>query len=1604
MHTAEAKSKPSNVLQRKSDTSFFQTEESRESFFGSEAQTEAPFFQAAAPSVQAKCDACEQEEKVQRKEEREEQSAPEIQPKLTIGAPDDPYEKQADAVADQVVQRLAQPATGIGSTSNAVQAGAENIKEEQIQEKPEQMEQSTALLQMKPVFESAAPQEDTIQRTCDACEEKEEIQKKEEQEEELQTPEVQPQLQADVPGEAPESKPDPVAEPVVQRVVQPAPAPPPVVSTTSNVHVQAVSEEKEQEKPEELDAQDESIRKKPIFDSDAPPDDPLQRKCEACAEEDPEPVQRKESDSTAEASPDLSQRLQSSRGGGSPLPSDTRTQMEGAMGADFSGVRVHTGSDAADMSQGIHAQAFTHGSDIYFNEGKYDPGSTDGQRLLAHELTHTVQQGEVKRKSLQPKTEQQEFSNQTLAVSTAGETVQRDALDTLGTVWDATGGRAVRAAGSLIDSGVELAGDLGDRAGSFILNQLDSLAPDLLRFLRSDIIGTIRERLIAVIDGHFGGLFSRIQADGLGNVLSDLLGTALNALTEEASSGCQALGQITQDVIDFIRKLTGPQIQALRSFVGESEGFLSSIWEEYGQPALAFIREHAGAAWDWIMQKANWLWDLTAPIRNTLSEIWEEVKNLLGIAWNSAGSVVTWIQEKATAAWEWVKGILGPYIRPLQIIGGILLLLSPVGPVIAIYYSAPYVWNAIRWIADNWGENMIIESRAYIESTIKPAIQNGIQFIQEQINIGLTWLSTQLSNLGTAFSGLMESLGVITFFETLKSVVNRIAQAIIRGINWAVDAIHQLLAMIIRGATSIWEFCEPIFTFAVKVGILLEVPFVLPVVISAWLWRLLPDCYKPAVINFILDLIIISVEAIPSFQLFGEWWPNARQSILDFLNRTRAQSDEEKINASNRVARMISEMDLSLIGNQIEAIRQSPNFFMGQMSEELMGMNLGEPLPGIERTTAPSGVTSIQGQEIQLPTNADAALLSQGTLRDEDVVVDPVQELELDPELLQLVTNSGESSIPFGEPSEEDITTEEIRNTIREGEVPDLENSSAEDASADTPTDNAEETAPRMTDDERLQYYIDQMEPQCNEMPGNAPQAGQSTEMVPEEAQVGPLTVGQRLQFVMAQMRKGISNWWECNKVAVITVSILAVVTLIILEILTGGAITAALPPLMTALTYIFAAWLIARMSEHLMQFLIKTWSGDIQGGARSFARAMAIGVVELVFNLIFKAGGILLKAVKRAAAAIARIVRSGARGVSSGARALGQGARQLGQGMRRTGRRMVAATARGLRRFGGRAGRYVVRQGRVVFQGLRRGFARGARTLRDLGQRLKRWFGFVFFSLDNLGVQLWLFGNFNPRRIPIARIRDIRRAFARTGQSLDEIVEALQTKFRNGQISMRDINWIINRARSASPEGRAILAQMARETTMPWRLFREAAEAVARGRAFRWGRFGARLRGISGEVVTELESRLGRLMSNGRRLHITGAQVPAGLGRRTIDFSVEFLQTRGRRLLAEVKAWNPQIWRNCMTAFQKRARGLALTRAEGAAARQIDNMLRQLQDGIVNGRSPVLVIPDNLSPQLRRQLNAFITQYHGRPVPIATIPNDEILRISRLLKSSLGI
>ena len=89
----------------------------------------------------------------------------------------------------------------------------------------------------------------------------------------------------------------------------------------------------------------------------------------------------------------IEQSIRRAKGGGESLEPGVQRQMESGFGATFGGVRIHRDAMADKLTRSVQAKAFTTGKDIFFKKGEYNPGNSAGKELLAHELTHTVQQG-----------------------------------------------------------------------------------------------------------------------------------------------------------------------------------------------------------------------------------------------------------------------------------------------------------------------------------------------------------------------------------------------------------------------------------------------------------------------------------------------------------------------------------------------------------------------------------------------------------------------------------------------------------------------------------------------------------------------------------------------------------------------------------------------------------------------------------------------------------------------------------------------------------------------------------------------------------------------------------------------------------------------------------------------------------------------------------------------------------------------------------------------------------------------------------------------------------------------------------------------------------
>ncbi|WP_247828958.1 eCIS core domain-containing protein [Arthrobacter antioxidans] len=241
-----------------------------------------------------------------------------VQPKMTVNAPGDAYEQEADRLAGRVVaEQMPQPQSETGGSG------------------------STVPLQFKPLAGQVTP---LVQRAAKPAREKK-----------------KPAVPAVPPAKPAAKQPKEPKEPAQE---------------TKHARRRSKEAWKKDDDAPAKKAQTTRKNAPQLGDEDDAVHKPVQKKGGA-----------------GEAAPGVEEDITRMEHGGRPLDPATRAYFESRFGADFGTVRIHDDADAAQVASSVNAEAFTQGRHIFFNSGRYAPAGTSGRRLLAHELTHVIQQG-----------------------------------------------------------------------------------------------------------------------------------------------------------------------------------------------------------------------------------------------------------------------------------------------------------------------------------------------------------------------------------------------------------------------------------------------------------------------------------------------------------------------------------------------------------------------------------------------------------------------------------------------------------------------------------------------------------------------------------------------------------------------------------------------------------------------------------------------------------------------------------------------------------------------------------------------------------------------------------------------------------------------------------------------------------------------------------------------------------------------------------------------------------------------------------------------------------------------------------------------------------
>lgn len=520
---------------------------------------------------------------------------------------------------------------------------------------------------------------------------------------------------------------------------------------------------------------------------------------------------------------------------------------------------------------------------------------------------------------------------------------------------------------------------------------------------------------------------------------------------------------------------------------------------------------------------------------------------------------------------------------------------------------------------------------------------------------------------------------------------------------------------------------------------------------------------------------------------------DALGAALDFILAVYQRAYELLIDGLRMLAVGLLEI-LERVGHLAEAARQMPDHFWGQMSEELLGSDVTAPLP-FERSgpapalaaagPAPSTILSTPaaatagGPPAPAPAAPAPAVLTASPVAAEQVEVDQVAPLNLDPAFVASLNLPDGGEVEFGNATDPSRTMAAVQadaavaadDTAAPGLIPTpaapatpVPATAADDAAAPHAAAGATTTAAPGVAEPQAEALPADPEAQLQQLMSRPVEGGCAREKsgepatqaaVPEADRVyGPFTAGQRARYLLHQMQQGISQWFSCNWPWLLGAVVLGLAAFIVANILSGGAVMAALPALMQLVTVVMVGVALTRVALWVGEYLTKGWVGQIAAAAKSLARGLAVGAIELIFALIFDLSAIL-KAVREGARATMRATVAATRAsITTLRRSTGQIARAAGRTIRNPGRaaRVVAGVT--------------MRRGRIVMRGVRAGFDRGVRSLDDLARRLRNLTRFRGFSLERHGRLITLYGHINPK-IPLAQLLlDLARARAASARA----------------------------------------------------------------------------------------------------------------------------------------------------------------------------------------------------------------------------------------------
>ena len=546
-----------------------------------------------------------------------------------------------------------------------------------------------------------------------------------------------------------------------------------------------------------------------------------------------------------QTSPGFSARLNSA-GSGSSLSAPVQQNMESAFQADFSGVKIHTGTEASTLSSEIGAQAFTHQNDIYFNDNKYQPDSSEGRFLLAHELTHTLQQG-------------------------ASQTVQRDAEPEPPkeeSWWDK------------LKSGAETV--------------LQTVLPApiwsfYLKIKNGGLLNYVKETLFDLFVGLFRGLgFSDAEIMVIIKVFVTLKDQLPKIVDDLGKGDCKSLFAALDLLSTLMSEIAGRVWDNLMEAIEPIRQWLIKIWNTYLAPALEEIKAFAGEVWENLKKLGRWIWDKFYDlVIKPYVDAWHWICKKLGFGQSDEPGFIDWVGKKLGEAWDYIKEQLRPVIEPIGQVVDFVKSLVNLEAVRKFQEDAKKWLDEVAKTATAMGgdDDAVANKQLTLREVLLPALNNAIDKLKSTIRAAGSWVTDQVNNIADKVNGFVTGIQQNSFLSPLSSLVSWIPKTVDSLQDWAVDKVNGIFDWIVTGVDNLRTFIQPVLDMLQKiVGVLGNIVDHISDFILGPLKKV-PKCIVDPIVKWFTEVILKKIPIISDFLVLAEKWDQIKTAALTVLKQ-----------------------------------------------------------------------------------------------------------------------------------------------------------------------------------------------------------------------------------------------------------------------------------------------------------------------------------------------------------------------------------------------------------------------------------------------------------------------------------------------------------------------------------------------------------------------------------------------------------------------------------------------------------------------------------------------------------------------------------------------